>query len=100
VKELVSQETNTARGALQRNQPARKSVYSAFEKGFEGKTARMGKVMAETGRADPRAFWKDAVTVEAIVKKYFEASLLRNEMTMSAAMKQAMDEVRGYYGSK
>lgn len=99
LKELTSPETNTTRGALQRNQPARKSVYSAFEKGFEGKTARMGKLMAETGRADPRAFWKDAVTVEGLVKKYFQASLLRNEMTVAAAMKQAMDEVRGYYGS-
>ena len=74
-------------------------MYSAFEKGYEGKTARLGKVMAESGRADPRAFWKDAVPVEAIVKKYFQASLLRNEVTVSAAMKQAMDEVRGYYGS-
>jgi hypothetical protein len=55
--------------------------------------------MAETGRADPRAFWKDAVTVEGLVKKYFEASLLRNEMPVAAAMTAAMQEVRGYYGT-
>jgi multiple sugar transport system substrate-binding protein len=100
LRELVSTDINVVRGSVQRRQPARKTAYTSFEKGYEGKTARLGKLMAETGRADPRAFWKDAVPVEAIVKKYFEASLLRNEMTVSAAMKQAMDEVRGYYGGK
>jgi multiple sugar transport system substrate-binding protein len=99
LKELVSPEINTVRGSLQRNQPARRSVFSAFEKGFEGKTTRLAKIMAETGRADPRAFWKDAVTVEGLVKKYFEASLLRNEMPVAAAMTAAMQEVRGYYGN-
>ena len=100
LKELVSTEINNVRGSVQRNQPARKSAYSSFEKGFEGKTARLGKIMAETGRADPRAFWKDAVTVEGLVKKYFEASLLRNEMTVANAMRAAMEEVRGYYAGK
>lgn len=56
--------------------------------------------MADTARADPRAFWKDAVLVEAIVKKGFTASIIRNEQPVAAAMKQAMDEVRGFYGAK
>ena len=85
---------------LQRQQPSRKSVVSAFEKGYEGKTARLAKVMADTARADPRAFWKDAVLVEAIVKKGFTASIIRNEEPVAAAMKHAMDEVRGFYGAK
>ena len=73
MKELTNAEGNISRGQLQRQQPARRSVFSAFEKGYEGKTARLAKVMAESGRADPRAFWKDAVTVEAFVKKGFTA---------------------------
>jgi len=100
MKELTNAEANVARGQLQRQQPSRKSVVSAFEKGYEGKTARLAKVMADTARADPRAFWKDAVLVEAIVKKGFTASIIRNEEPVAAAMKQAMDEVRGFYGAK
>jgi ABC-type glycerol-3-phosphate transport system substrate-binding protein len=98
LKELTSAEANVARGQLQRQMPPRRSVVSAFENGYEGKTARLAKVMAETARADPRAFWKDAVQVEAIVKPYFQASILRNEQPVAAAMQQAMAEVRGYYG--
>ena len=100
MKELTNAEGNVARGTLQRQQPARRSVVSAFEKGYEGKTARLAKIMADTGRADPRAFWKDAVPVEAIVKKYFQASITKNEQPVAAAMQQAMAEVRGYYGIK
>ncbi len=100
MKALTDADGNIARGTLQRQQPARRSVVSAFEKGYEGKTARLAKIMADTGRADPRAFWKDAVPVEAIVKKYFQASIIKNEQPVAAAMKQAMDEVRGYYGIK
>ncbi|HET7772079.1 MAG TPA: sugar ABC transporter substrate-binding protein [Chloroflexota bacterium] len=100
LQELTNAEGNVARGQLQRQQPARRSVFSAFEKGYEGKTAKIAKLMAETGRADPRAFWKDAVQVEALVKKGFTASIVNNEQPVAAAMKQAMDEVRGYYGAK
>jgi multiple sugar transport system substrate-binding protein len=98
LKELTSAEAGIARGELQRQQPPRRSVYNAFEKGYQGKTARLGKIMAETGRADPRAFWKDAVQAEAIVKKYFDASIGRNEQPVGAAMKAAMEEVKGFYG--
>lgn len=100
LKELVSPETGITRGQVLRQQPPRKSVLSAFEKGYEGRTAKIVRTMADTGRADPRAFWKDAVQVEAIVKKGFEASILRNEQPVAVAMKQAMDEVRGYYGAR
>ena len=100
LKELVGPGLNTVRGEVQRVQPGRRSAFPAFEKGFEGRTVRLAKLMAETGRADPRAFWKDAVTVEALVRKYFEASLLRNEQPLPAAMTAAMQEVRGYYGGR
>jgi hypothetical protein len=53
--------------------------------------------MAETARADPRAFWKDADQVGAIMGKYMTATLVRNELGVQQAMKQAMDEVRGFY---
>ncbi|HEV2121931.1 MAG TPA: hypothetical protein VGW38_04035 [Chloroflexota bacterium] len=56
--------------------------------------------MAETGRPDARAFWKDAAQVGTTVDKYMQATLLRNELPVVAAMKQAMEEVRGHYGTK
>jgi len=99
LKELTSAETSVVRGTIQRQQPPRRSALASFEKGFEGKTARLARLMGETGRPDPRAFWKDAVQVEALVKKYFDASLGRNEMALAPAMAAAMQEVRGYYGA-
>ena len=83
LKELTSAETGIARGEVQRQQPPRKSVVNAFEKGYAGKTARLAKIMAETGRPDPRAFWKDAVQAEVILKKYLDASIGRNEQPVS-----------------
>jgi ABC-type glycerol-3-phosphate transport system substrate-binding protein len=100
LKELVGPEASVATGTLQRRQPPRRSAVSAFEKGYEGKTARLAKIMGDTGRADPRAFWKDAVPVEAIIKKYMTASIVNNEQPVAAAMQQGMSEVRGYYGVK
>jgi ABC-type glycerol-3-phosphate transport system substrate-binding protein len=99
LKELTSAETSVIRGTVQRQQPPRRSAISSFEKGFEGKTARLSKLMGETGRADPRAFWKDAVQVEALLRKGFDASLGRNEVPLAAAMTSAMQEIRGYYGN-
>lgn len=55
--------------------------------------------MAETARADPRAFWKDADLVGKMVSNHMTASLIRNEETVAQAMKAAMEEVRGYYAS-
>jgi ABC-type glycerol-3-phosphate transport system substrate-binding protein len=99
LKELTSAETSVVRGTIQRQQPPRRSALSSFEKGFEGKTARLARLMGETGRPDPRAFWKDAVQVEALLKKYLDASIGRNEMALAPAMAAAMQEIRGYYGA-
>ena len=99
LKELTSAETSVIRGTVQRQQPPRRSAIASFEKGFEGKTARLARLMGETGRPDPRAFWKDAVQVEALLKKHLDASIGRNEVPLAAAMTAAMQEIRGYYGS-
>lgn len=100
MKELTSPETESLRATMAKRQPARKSVATSWEKGYEGKNAKLGRVMAETAKADARAFWKDASQVEPIVAKYMQATFLRNEMTVAQAMKQAMEEVRGYYAGK
>jgi multiple sugar transport system substrate-binding protein len=99
LKELTSAETSVIRGSVQRLQPPRRSAIASFEKGYEGKTARLARLMGETGRPDPRAFWKDAVQVEALLKKHLDASIGRNETPLAAAMTAAMQEIRGYYGS-
>ena len=99
LKELTSAETSVIRGTVQRQQPPRRSAIASFEKGMEGKTARLARLMGETGRPDPRAFWKDAVQVEVLLKKHLDASIGRNETPLAAAMTAAMQEIRGYYGS-
>jgi ABC-type glycerol-3-phosphate transport system substrate-binding protein len=100
LKELTGPEAETLRATLSKRQPARKSVAPAWEKGYEGKTARLGRAMGETAKADARAFWKDASVVEPILGKYLDATFKRNELPVGQAMKQAMDEIRGYYGGK
>lgn len=100
LKELTSAETGTIRAQVQRQQPPRKSVQSHFDKGYEGKTAKLARVMAETARPDPRAFWKDANQVGSMIGAHMSASMQRNEVPLPAAMKAAMDEVRGFYGVK
>ena len=85
---------------LNRRQPARRSVAPAFDKVYEGKNARVLRTMTETGKADPRAFWKQANEVEVIVRRYMQASILRNEMPVPQAMRTAMEEVRGFLGTK
>lgn len=99
LKELVSPESQTSRATLNVRQPSRKSVASSWEQAFPGKNAKLGRLMADGGRPDARAFWKDANTVGATVTKYMQASLLSNEMGVAQAMKTAMEEVRGYYAS-
>jgi multiple sugar transport system substrate-binding protein len=100
LKELTSPESETQRATLSKRQPARKSVATSWEKSYEGKNGKLGRLMAETARPDARAFWKDANQVEAIIRKYLDQSFARNEITVAQATKQAMDEVRGYYGNK
>jgi multiple sugar transport system substrate-binding protein len=99
LRELVSTESQALRAELNRLQPSRKSVAGAWEKVYEGKNAKLGRLMAETGRADARAFWKDADQVGAIVGKHMSATMIDNSVEVAQAMKQAMDEVRGYYAS-
>jgi ABC-type glycerol-3-phosphate transport system substrate-binding protein len=100
VRELVSTETQTLRAERRRLQPPRKSAAAAWEKVYEGKNAKLARIMAETARPDPRSFWKDADHVGPnIVQKYMDATMLRNEMPVAAAMKAAMEEVRGYYAA-
>ena len=82
LKELTSAETSVIRGTVLRQQP-RRSAIASFEKGMEGKTARLARLMGETGRADPRAFWKDAVQVEALLRKHVDASIGRNEVPLA-----------------
>jgi hypothetical protein len=55
--------------------------------------------MADTARADPRAFWKDADQVGRLIGAHMSASLIRNEESVPQAMQAAMEEVRGYYAS-
>ena len=100
LRELTSAETGIIRATVQRQQPPQKSVQQHFDKGYEGRTAKLARIMAETSRPDPRAFWKDANQVGSMIGKYMGAAFDRNELTVSQAMKQAMDEVRGYYGGK
>jgi multiple sugar transport system substrate-binding protein len=99
LRELVGPEAQVLRAERRRLQPPRKSVAGAWEKIYEGKQARLARVMAETARPDPRAFWKDADVVGAIVDKYLQATLIRNELPVAQAMKAATEEVRGYYAS-
>ncbi len=100
LKELTGPDSETARATLSKRQTARKSVAASWEKSYEGKSAKLGRVMAETAKADARAFWKDATQVEPILTKYFDATFKRNELTVAQAMRQAMEEVRGYYAGK
>ncbi len=97
LRELASTDSQQLRAQLARRQPPRKSAAIAWEKAYEGKNARLGRLMAETARPDPRSFWKDADQVAGIIGQYMSATMLRNEMTVAQAMKQAMEDVRGYY---
>ncbi|MGH2354869.1 MAG: ABC transporter substrate-binding protein, partial [Chloroflexota bacterium] len=99
VRELVSTESQVLRAERRRLQPPRKSAAGAWEKIYPGKNAKLARVMAETARPDPRAFWKDADIVGKIVGNYMNATLIRNEMPVAQAMKAAMEEVRGYYAA-
>jgi ABC-type glycerol-3-phosphate transport system substrate-binding protein len=100
LKELTSADTGVMRAQVQRQQPPRKSVQASFDKGYEGKTARLARIMADTSRPDPRAFWKDANQVGSMLGQHMSAAMVRNEVPLGTAMKAAMDEIRGYYGGK
>jgi multiple sugar transport system substrate-binding protein len=99
LRELVSTDTATIRAQQQRQQPPRKSAAATWESVYAGKNAKLGRVMADTARADPRAFWKDADQVGRLIGAHMSASLIRNEESVPQAMQAAMEEVRGYYAS-
>ncbi len=97
--ELSSSETQSLRAQMARRQPPRRSAAATWEKVYPGKNAKLGRVMADTGRADARAFWKDADQVGNIIGKYMTATMIDNTMDVAQAMKAAMEEVRGYYAA-
>lgn len=99
LRELVSTESAVLRAQQARRQPPRKSAAAAWEKVYDGKNAKLGRIMADTARPDPRAFWKEANEVGKIVGGYMNATLLKNEMPVKQAMSKAMEEVRGFYAS-
>jgi ABC-type glycerol-3-phosphate transport system substrate-binding protein len=100
LRELVSADMAQARAEVRRLTPPRRSGHQFWERAYAGKSARVARPLAETARADPRAFWKDSDVVGGIVEKYVQASFNRNEIGIAEAMRQAMAEVRGYYASK
>jgi ABC-type glycerol-3-phosphate transport system substrate-binding protein len=99
LRELVSPQAQVMRAQIRRLQPPRRSGAETWEKVYAGKNARLARVMAETSRPDPRAFWKDADHVGRIIGNYLRATMIENSMGVAQAMRQAMDEVRGYYAS-
>jgi hypothetical protein len=99
LRELSSAETAPMLTQVRRLTSPRKSGAAPWEKGFEGKNAKIARPLAEAARADPRAFWKDADMVGPIVSKYVNASLNANEIAVAEAMRRAMAEVRDYYAA-
>lgn len=97
LKELVSTEVNILRAELKRLQPPRRSAAAAWEKNYEGKQARLGRVMAETSRPDARAFWKDADQVGVIVGNHLSATFYRNEYGPAEALRRIVADVHAYY---
>jgi ABC-type glycerol-3-phosphate transport system substrate-binding protein len=99
LREISSAETTQLFAEVRRFTSPRRSGHQHWEKAYGGKTARVGRPLAESARADPRAFWKDSDMVGGIMEKHVQATMNRNEVGVAEAMRQAMSEVRGYYGS-
>ncbi len=97
VQELTSTQVNIWRAEIARRQPPRKSAAPAWEKVYPGKQARWGRILNETGRPDPRAFWKNADEVGEIVSRHLQATLLRNEYGPAEAMRRLVADVNAYY---
>lgn len=97
LSELVSTDSATLRAQLARRQPPRKSTAAVWEKVYPGKNAKLGRIMADSARPDPRAFWKDANEVGSIIGKYMDITMIKNELPVKQAMQEAMGEVRGFY---
>jgi ABC-type glycerol-3-phosphate transport system substrate-binding protein len=95
--ELVSSEVNVLRAELRRLQPPRRSAAQAWERIYPGKQARLGRLLSETARPDPRAFWKDADEVGQIVGRHLTATFRRNEYGPAEAMRRIVADVNAYY---
>jgi multiple sugar transport system substrate-binding protein len=101
LRELLSTEGQALRAQLQRRQPVRRSASAAWEQVYPGKNAKLARIMAETARPDPRAFWKDANEVGPIVEnKYMQPMFQLNEWPVPEAMRRCMAEVRAFYAAK
>ena len=98
LRELVSGDMAQPRAEVRKLTPPRRSGSQFWEKGYEGKTARIARPLADAARADPRAFWKNSDIVGGIMEKHVQATFNRNEMGIAEAMRSAMAEVRGFYG--
>ncbi|HEX2036841.1 MAG TPA: extracellular solute-binding protein [Chloroflexota bacterium] len=100
MRELTSVEMAEPRASIRRLTPPRRSGHVHWERGYQGKNAKIGRPLAEAARADPRSFWLDSDIVGGIMEKYMQATFNRNELGVPEAMRQAMAEVRGYYASR
>lgn len=99
VKELYSAELQQARAELTASRPAVRSAQVHWEKQFPGKNLKAMRLLGETARPDPNAYWKDSATVNAIIVKHLQAAFERNEVTVADACAKAMAEIRGYYAA-
>jgi ABC-type glycerol-3-phosphate transport system substrate-binding protein len=99
LRELASAENHQLTAEVRQLTSPRRSGHQFWEKAYAGKSAGTGRPLAEAARADPRAFWKDSDTVGGIMEKHVQATFNRNDVGVAQAMRQAMEEVRGYYAS-
>lgn len=99
LRELNSADGAKLRGEIHRWQPVRRSAIDAWAKTFGTKNAKLARALTDVAVPDPRAFWKDGDKVGAILEKWMQGAMIRNEVGVAAAMRQAMTEVRGYYAT-
>ena len=99
IKELYSPEIQKARAEITASRPAVKSAQVHWEKQFPGKNMKAMRLLGETARPDPNAYWKDSATVNAIIVKHLQSTFERNEVTVGEAVSRLMTEIRGYYAS-
>jgi multiple sugar transport system substrate-binding protein len=99
LRELNSVEGARLRGEVHRWQPSRRSAIDAWAKTYGTKNALLARNLTDVAVPDPRAFWKDGDKVGAILTTWLQAAMIRNEIGVAAAMRQAMGEVRAYYAT-
>jgi ABC-type glycerol-3-phosphate transport system substrate-binding protein len=99
LRELAGAENHELLAGVRQLTSPRRSGHQFWEKAYAGKRAGIGRPLAEAARADPRAFWKDSDSVGGIMEQHMQATFNRNEVGVAQAMRQAMEEVRGFYAS-